>query len=508
MDPPSFRFTTLWAFTRQCRYLDQLAGVTIPALAISPTEVAEREYFRRFLESRCNAALFAAFPELEGEGGAELRCYGSISTGLAIKGSDVDIAVILENHPRELEQLPRLFENLLLRDGCGAQLLSHAKVPILKVCQSPSAYQLENFREWRKNWDAKVAKRVSHPDQKTVNNPEPEVESNTSDPVSRPSTGFDSGRPPTRVDSSHTNDDAPASTADGSKTLDIQGNNGAINMQGPSPKPSARISHRGKKLPRGRPTRLSSFPSDGVGIQCDINFTGLVAIRHTTLLKCYLACDPRVRPMMLFVKIWAKRRNINSAYQGTLSSTGWSLLVLHFLINVAQPPVLPNLHIDFGPQQILIVNGRSISLDNEKGCAEAAAAGLLTRNTSELGVLLRNFFVYYGWHGRAGRLPGGFDWASSVVAIRLKGGLMAKAQKLWTTTSTAQADGVAARKKYPLAIESPFEPDQNVAGAVDPRGCYAIRGEFLRACQILWDVGRGLPLQDCLMDETRPHDHH
>lgn len=36
-------------------------------------------------------------------------------------------------------------------------------------------------------------------------------------------------------------------------------------------------------------------------------------------------------------------RNINSPYQGTLSSYGYVLLVIYFLIHVKNPPVLPNL---------------------------------------------------------------------------------------------------------------------------------------------------------------------
>ena len=59
------------------------------------------------------------------------------------------------------------------------------------------------------------------------------------------------------------------------------------------------------------------------------------------------------------MKVWAKRRRINSPYRGTLSSCelfwvlqarqltrnvdGFTLMVLYFLVHVKQPPVLPNL---------------------------------------------------------------------------------------------------------------------------------------------------------------------
>lgn len=36
-------------------------------------------------------------------------------------------------------------------------------------------------------------------------------------------------------------------------------------------------------------------------------------------------------------------RKINSPYRGTLSSYGYVLLVIYFLVHVKNPPVLPNL---------------------------------------------------------------------------------------------------------------------------------------------------------------------
>ena len=47
--------------------------------------------------------------------------------------------------------------------------------------------------------------------------------------------------------------------------------------------------------------------------------------------------------MGIFVKVWAKARKINTPYHGTLSSYGYVLMVLHYLMNVAKPPVIPNL---------------------------------------------------------------------------------------------------------------------------------------------------------------------
>jgi len=143
-----------------------------------------------------------------------------------------------------------------------------------------------------------------------------------------------------------------------------------------------------KPLPHARIpiVKLSLDPSPGLplGIACDIGFENRLALENTRLLMCYAMIDPtRVRTMVLFresavatdicahpltppdslnqLKYGAREgeissfsdayshlnfccdRKINSPYKGTLSSYGYVLLVIYFLVHVKNPPVLPNL---------------------------------------------------------------------------------------------------------------------------------------------------------------------
>jgi len=41
--------------------------------------------------------------------------------------------------------------------------------------------------------------------------------------------------------------------------------------------------------------------------------------------------DARLRPLVMFVKQWAKVQNINDASQGTISSYSLVLMVIHYL---------------------------------------------------------------------------------------------------------------------------------------------------------------------------------
>ena len=242
------------------------------------------------------------------------------------------------------------------------------------------------------------------------------------------------------------------------------------------------------------------FPKSGAGIQCDINFSNQLALHNTRLLKCYGLCDSRVRPVVLFVKAWAKRRKINSPYHGTLSSYGYVLMVLHYLVNVAQPSVAPNLQVtrkalqDKSSENEAMVDGYNVRFwRSESEIMDLAKRGMLTHNRDDsVGSLLRGFFQYFA-HPHAG-----FSWSTDVLSLRTEGGLLSKAQKGWTGAKTVVSTPTApgqeqkeVRHRYLFAIEDPFEIDHNVARTVVHNGIVAIRDEFRRAHVIIQSAGIG-----------------
>ena len=52
---------------------------------------------------------------------------------------------------------------------------------------------------------------------------------------------------------------------------------------------------------------------------------------NTRLLRTYGSIDPRVRTLAFLLKYWAKKRHLNAPSDGTLSSYGWILCLIHFL---------------------------------------------------------------------------------------------------------------------------------------------------------------------------------
>lgn len=298
--------------------------------------------------------------------------------------------------------------------------------------------------------------------------------------------------------------------------------------------PSAAV----RKAPRDPFGNGLEFPKSGVGVQCDINFSAHLALQNTLLLRCYSYVDPRVRPMVLFVKHWAKARGINTPYRGTLSSYGYVLMVLHYLVNVAQPFVCPNLQQLARPpnphmtpaemEATQFCKGKDVRFwRDEEEIKGLASQNLLTQNRDSVGHLLRGFFEYYAHPGALSIGQGhGFEWGREVLSLRTPGGLLTKQEKGWTGAKTvivrqpstpasapatlfepsgqlatsprstgplrqaASTETKEVRNRYLFAIEDPFETDHNVARTVTHNGIVGIRDEFRRAWRIIRGVSK------------------
>ncbi|EEB07283.1 poly(A) polymerase Cid1 [Schizosaccharomyces japonicus yFS275] len=204
------------------------------------------------------------------------------------------------------------------------------------------------------------------------------------------------------------------------------------------------------------------------GFQCDIGFNNQLAIYNTSLLHQYSLIDPRCKQLAILVKYWAKQKRINSPYYGTLSSYGYVLMVLFYLIHVVRPAVLPNLQ-DSPHKQDLYVEGFNVGF--------VRGTTVARRNTESLPQLLAGFYGFFAHE---------FNYRESVISIRQPGGLLKKVDKDWTLAKehTGSADQVI-KDRYVLAIEDPFEITHNVGRTVSKAGLFEIRGEFMQATRLL-----------------------
>lgn len=216
--------------------------------------------------------------------------------------------------------------------------------------------------------------------------------------------------------------------------------------------------------------KISRGPTDDVpfDIACDIGFNNQLALENTRLLLSYAMLDPpRLRSLVLFLKVWTKRRKLNSPYMGTLSSYGYTLMVLFFLIHVKRPPVLPNLQrLSAGrpltPDEVLL-EGHNIYFYDD---IDMLRRVWKTDNTDNVGELLLDFFRYFARD---------FNYAREAISLQTNSGIITKEARGWGTEH--------------LCIEDPFQLGYNVARNVTRDGLYTIRGEFMRASRLLANRG-------------------
>jgi len=494
---------------------------------MSQSERDEKEAFRKELEKICQEVCASdpdRLPKVSIEG------FGSFESGFASAGSDMDLVLVVKDSDPTAEcfspmenDLPRALERRLLQLNIGAHLLTRTRVPIIKVCQHPGSSLLDKLREEREKWDG-LDRDKKYPHLKEDNEEDAETDMSqtiVTDKETSTSVLIEHA-PNVSVESTTaiTKDGSPgetsvvmsAASATTSTTATSTKNETASQTDADKQGEAAQKSKR-EPWTRERKAGPLDFPKDGVGIQTDINFFNPLGIHNTQMLRCYSLCDPRVRPMILFVKSWVKRRKINSSYSGTLSSYGFVLMVLHYLVNVANPPVLPNLQLPWRPHDRCTPQGvdraeiEGWEVDfwrREDEIKEAARRGVLSRNKEPLGALLAGFFQYYSSQGG---YPS-FHWMGQVLSLRTQGGLLSKEEKGWVKAVTEHGVGKQVQHRYLFCIEDPFEQSHNVARTVTHNGIVAIRDEFRRAQRILRAIGEGLAVSrdGGLFDELTEED--
>ena len=549
----------LGQFTRQCQYLDAIAASEIPRVQVPPEELVEKHQFRLELENICRQVVRSTWPHAGVS--LSLQPYGSFASGFATKGADIDLHVSLRGAKHLPDSRKYLLHNIraaLLTAGFGARLIQRTRVPVIKVCQFPTPALLAALKEEANNWydpsedgesDARSVPesllatpqdvstgRASVPfesvdrvpaslmelvSEKRVPNDlkayakdfriraEPFIRSRHLELASACSL-FLAGIPPSirpQVEGKIQFDlnDPPSYALEKLEGLVQPAMLATMPATADKVEESAPDKARKPGWSRERKAGPLDFPNEGVGIHADINFGNELALHNSRLLYCYSLCNDRVTPMVLFVKAWAKRRKINNPYSGTLSSYGYVLMVLHFLLNVVQPPALQNLqHLLPKDHTVHLVNNKwPVSFfDNTAQLLHLKSQPHWILNTDPLGVLLRNFFHYYARYG-PDVIAGGFDWTTYVVSLRTPGGLLRKEHKGWVRAETTLSEElVEVRQRYVLAIEDPFEIEHNVARTVTGLGARAIKDEFRRAWRIVATIGNDkVPMDGGLLDE-------
>ncbi|XP_011882687.1 PREDICTED: speckle targeted PIP5K1A-regulated poly(A) polymerase-like [Vollenhovia emeryi] len=226
-------------------------------------------------------------------------------------------------------------------------------------------------------------------------------------------------------------------------------------------------------IPKAK-TPIIKFRYMPTNVSCDISFKNSLGIYKSNFLRYCASRDPRLRPLMLLIKYWARHFGISGS--GRISSYGLVCLIIFYLQqeSVGLLPPLLDLQRTCVPQ---ILNGWQINFNEDIYTLPAVT------NSSSIAQLLHNFFSFYGK----------FNFNSCVICL-LDG-------KVYPTADFAQLDKLpdymnryktyvvdnSAKKldvQKPVCVQDPIELNQNTAANTSDRALIT----FQHCCKFSADV--------------------
>ncbi|KAG5309855.1 PREDICTED: speckle targeted PIP5K1A-regulated poly(A) polymerase-like [Acromyrmex echinatior] len=225
-------------------------------------------------------------------------------------------------------------------------------------------------------------------------------------------------------------------------------------------------------IPKAK-TPIIKFRYIPTNVSCDISFKNGLGIYKSDFLRYCALHDPRLRPLMLLIKYWARHFGISGS--GRISSYGLVCLIIFYLQQESIGLLPPLLHLQRNciPQ---ILNGWQVNF-NENTVLPAIT------NSSNIATLLHNFFTFYGE----------FNFTACVLCL-LDG-------KTYSLPDFAQLDKLPnymdRYKSYimdnntkkldiykPVCVQDPIELNQNTAANTSDRALLA----FQHCCKFSADI--------------------
>ncbi|XP_072753836.1 speckle targeted PIP5K1A-regulated poly(A) polymerase-like [Anoplolepis gracilipes] len=216
-------------------------------------------------------------------------------------------------------------------------------------------------------------------------------------------------------------------------------------------------------IPKAK-TPIIKFRYMPTNVSCDISFKNGLGIYKSNFLRYCASRDPRLQPLMLFIKYWARHFGISGI--GRISSYGLVCLIIFYLQQepVGLLPPLLDLQKTCVPH---IINGWQVNF-NENTVLPPI------NNSSSIAELFHNFFSFYAT----------FSFNSCVICL-LDG-------KTYSAVDFAQIDKLpdymdryktcvmenSAKKldiHKPLCLQDPIELNQNTAAITSDRALIAFQ---------------------------------
>jgi DNA polymerase sigma len=226
---------------------------------------------------------------------------------------------------------------------------------------------------------------------------------------------------------------------------------------------------------------IPAYKNNGGGHQfppmrVDVTLNNMLACANTKLLADYCSIDPRLAQLVALVKHWAKKRDVNNPYMGTLSSYCYVLMCIHHL-QTRSPPILPVLQEEEPKSFQAVIDGWVCDYCDHNLDRFKVKAG---ENKETIAQLLWTFFEYWAWL---------HDYGDGVATIRTSK-KVTKTEKDWTKR--------VGTERHLLCVEDPFVVSHDLGRTVDWRTKEVLKKELTRAATVLRD------LEDPMTELFRP----
>ena len=426
----------------QNAFIESIAKVEINEAAMPPSEGDAREELRIVLRKVCRNIVTDAEGLVGNKvqrGDVQLMLIGSMNDGLGLKNSDLDLLLVAPKAQCLADfkdaNLPRYLARELLDGKLGVHVFTSLTGDVsIRGCKSPTPVLLDILnRKWAES-DEKAKQHQA--DELLVRSYRKALNAHFFNVDERARvTAFMAA-----VENSE--------VANG-KDPEVEARREELQAVRDIP------SHFKEREPR-----RVKIPED-MGIRFNIQFRNPLGLFNAKLLRCYSLCDLRFRQMVVFVRAWAKKRDVSSPSRGTLSHYGYLLMVLHFCINIASPPLFPNLQQAWkrtGGDKNMVKECAGYDVrfwGHEEAIAEARDRGKLSYNDQSLALLIREFFHYYS--GYPGLFHPPFHWRDQVVAVKEEGGLVSKKELGWVEAKIKQIRPAYNRDAEPVVVRT-FRP--------------------------------------------------
>ncbi|CAG9583450.1 unnamed protein product [Danaus chrysippus] len=229
-------------------------------------------------------------------------------------------------------------------------------------------------------------------------------------------------------------------------------------------------------------TPIVKFFHVPTGTNCDVTFKTPLGVHNSRLVSFMLHADPRLVPMAVLVKYWAKVHGFSGS--GRLTNYALTVLLLFYL---QQPPVsvLPPVRsLQEGHEHV--VDGWNVAFDDRLEALPGST------NTSSIPELLGGFFQYYST----------FDFCKLVVCPYLGRPIPKEAFRRPSTLPPEMSlyrrnveSGAAGAMRFAtsMCVQDPFELCHNVASCVSSRLFEEVQAHFKFAA-LAYDTDK---LKDC-----------